>query len=412
MAPSGDPADETTSTPSDLLAACAAAKAEGNAAFGGGDLRLAADRYDAALRLWQELVESSVSPQTLEVGQLVRYDARNFFGVVMSSFPLFDEYFLKDLGSDKAIWVGDAGGDLRRFAKRELRAVTREALDLRLAVVQNLAAVHLKQQEWEQAVRWADAALVIEGKAAKALLRKGAALLRLDKPGPASDVLATAAGVVPNDLEVRRLLREAEAKRSPTWVCVTGCCGPWGIVCGGPVVSGANPMAVAPAERPALEEQDGAPPACDSATERPAAEAQSSVPPAGEDTRVDIKGGVAATGTSESSTTASPRSSTHQDAPESGATDESTAPRQARSKEGAQPTDRGERAEASLDSAAPQRGYPPGDLGAAGDEALHEAKDGSGAMATFIFMTAFVCAAAVATALLLGRESLEASSSA
>jgi len=149
--------------------------------------------------------------------------------------------------------VGDPGGNLRRFARKELLAVTREDLDFRLAVLQNLAAVCLRQEKFDQAVHWADQALCIQGRAPKALMRKGSALLRLNQPGPASDVLATAAEEVPNDAEVRRLLREAEKTRSPMWVCATGCCGPWGIVCGGAVAQ-AMPEVVAPASRKPLDE--------------------------------------------------------------------------------------------------------------------------------------------------------------
>jgi len=216
--------------------ACTAAKLAGNNAFATGDLELAAEHYVRALALWQEALDVPTAPQQLAVGQLVQYDTRCFFGVVMSAFTMFDEYFLKDLGSDQAIWVGTPGGNLRRFDRKDLRPVSRGLLDLRLAVVQNLANVRLKQNNLTEAVRWADAALVIEGRSPKALMRKGAALLRLNRPGPASDVLATALEVVPGDIEAKRLLKEAEARRSPTWICATGCCGPWGIVCGGPVV--------------------------------------------------------------------------------------------------------------------------------------------------------------------------------
>jgi len=142
---------------------------------------------------------------------------------------------VKDLGSDKAVWVGDPGGNLRRFTRKEVTAVSREMVDFRLAVCQNLAAVCLRLEKFETCARWADCALCISGRAPKALMRKGAALLSLNLPGPASDVLATAEEEVPHDTEVRRLLRRAEKMRSPMWVCATGCCGPWGIVCGGPV---------------------------------------------------------------------------------------------------------------------------------------------------------------------------------
>eukprot|EP00913_Durusdinium_trenchii_P031908 g29884.t1 len=89
----------------------------------------------------------------------------------------------------------------------------------------------------------------MDGKAPKALMRLGLGLLRTGKPGPASDWLAAAQKAMPKDSEVRRLLREAEMKRSPTWVCANGCCGPWGIVCGGPSV---DTMAERVGWRPAL----------------------------------------------------------------------------------------------------------------------------------------------------------------
>eukprot|EP00929_Paragymnodinium_shiwhaense_P074365 TRINITY_DN38049_c0_g2_i1.p1 TRINITY_DN38049_c0_g2~~TRINITY_DN38049_c0_g2_i1.p1 ORF type:complete len:398 (+),score=70.79 TRINITY_DN38049_c0_g2_i1:67-1260(+) len=247
----GDAAASEAKATCSILEACNAAKAEGNAAFQKAELDAATEHYTKALSLWEQAAQATEQPTSMQEGQLVRYDKRNFFGVVMSTYPMFNEYFLKDLGSDKAIWAGDAGGVLRRFAREEISAVTREALDLRQALAQNLAAVYLKRENWLECVKWCDAALVIEGKAPKALLRKGAALLNLNKPGPASDVLATCMDITPKDAECRRLLREAEARRSPTWVCAKGCCGPWGIVCGGPVVtSGANSIAVPPSEKP------------------------------------------------------------------------------------------------------------------------------------------------------------------
>jgi len=233
----------------DAESQCLAAKGLGNEAFNAGELDSATEHYETALRHWEEAMKVLPEPKLLEVGQHVRYDLRNFFGVVMSAFPLFDEYFLKDLGSDQAIWVGEPGGDLQRFARKELKAAPRPLIDLRFTIVQNLAAVKLKQEHFNEAVRWADAALVIDGRAPKALMRKGSALLRLNRPGPASDVLATAAEAEPKNGELRRLLREAEARRSPTWVCAAGCCGPWGIVCGGPVVSSMLPQVVAPATK-------------------------------------------------------------------------------------------------------------------------------------------------------------------
>jgi len=252
------PLVESSQEGHDVMAAGAAARKAGNTAFNAGDMDTAASHYSEALTCWKGALSAEAQTTALEVGQLVQYCDKGYFGEVMSCFPLFDEYFLKDMGSDQAIWVGDPGRDLRRFSRKELVAVTRELMDFRLAVLQNLAAVCNRQGKWEQAVKWADQALCIQGRAPKALMRKGSALLRLNLPGPASDVLATAAEEVPTDVEVRRLLREAEQRRSPTWICATGCCGPWGIVCGGPI-SQTVPEVVAPAAKKQLEHfRDGA----------------------------------------------------------------------------------------------------------------------------------------------------------
>jgi len=262
MAPSKSGGAKDGAAEAEVDAACARARSAGNSAYTAGDLEGAMGHYVQAMACWERTVRAEDRAQSLEVGQLVQYSSKGFFGEVMSCFPLFDEYFLKDMGSDKAIWAGDIGRDLRRFSRKELVPVPRAMVDFKLAVLQNLAAVCLRQDQWEQSIKWADQALCIHGKAPKALMRKGAALLRLDQPGPASDVLATCAEEVPQDVEVRRLLREAEKKRSPMWVCATGCCGPWGIVCGG-AISQVNAEVVAPA-RPkaaALIEEDGTSPA-------------------------------------------------------------------------------------------------------------------------------------------------------
>eukprot|EP00930_Biecheleria_cincta_P010328 TRINITY_DN112382_c0_g1_i1.p1 TRINITY_DN112382_c0_g1~~TRINITY_DN112382_c0_g1_i1.p1 ORF type:complete len:347 (-),score=67.89 TRINITY_DN112382_c0_g1_i1:90-1130(-) len=239
----------------ELCAACADAKAKGNAAYAQGDLEAALKHYEEALVHWEAAL--APPPPSHEVNTRVRY-SKHGFGMVMSVFPMFDEYFLKDLGTDSAIWAGEPGGQLKRYEAKELRPVSDELWELRFTITQNLAAVCLKRNEYSDAVEWADAALSMDGKAPKALMRLGAALLRLGKPGPASDRLAEAAKAMPKDVELRKLLREAEQKRSPTWVCASGCCGPWGIVCGGPV-SEAMPEVVKPrvrteAERKALDE--------------------------------------------------------------------------------------------------------------------------------------------------------------
>ncbi|CAK9038783.1 unnamed protein product [Durusdinium trenchii] len=93
------------------LSACAACKAEGNTAYANGDLETAREHYAAALEHWEAALRPA--PSAHEIGARVRY-SRHGFGVVMSAFTMFDEYFLKDLGNDQAIWAGEPGGELKR----------------------------------------------------------------------------------------------------------------------------------------------------------------------------------------------------------------------------------------------------------------------------------------------------------
>jgi tetratricopeptide (TPR) repeat protein len=208
--------------------ACAAAKAEGNSAYGAGELEKASQCYMQALEHFTKALAALPKPTTLDRGNVVQYNGKGF-GRVESAFLIMDEYFLKDLGTDQAIWVGEAGGDLRRFARSDLQLVPQELFDLRLACVQNLAAVKLKQEEFELAIKWADEALAMAFRSPKALMRKGAALLNKGEAGPASDALMLAVQVAPKDSEAKKLLRQAEKTRDPGWVCASGCCGPWGI---------------------------------------------------------------------------------------------------------------------------------------------------------------------------------------
>lgn len=270
------------------LASCAEDKAQGNAAYAAGDLELAARLYIAAIDSWEQALLAMSQPKTFEVGNRVRYSSLDF-GRVMSAFTVFDEYFLKDFGTDQAIWVGEPGGDLRRFSARALTLVPDELWDLRFALAQNLAAVCLKRGDYREAVRWADAALAMDGKAPKALMRLGAALLRLGQPGPASDRLAAAAKLLPGDGEVKALLREAELKRSPTWVCVSGCCGPWGIVCGGAIVS-TMPVVVPPAKKLTVEDSRTGSDAATESHELPGKQhGDARAQPPGDDTKQAVK---------------------------------------------------------------------------------------------------------------------------
>lgn len=232
----------------DEAAACTDAKAEGNAAFAAGDLEKAAACYAEGLESWERLLASTPRPSALKVGDRVRYNRTGGkrFGMVMSAFPVMDEYFLKDLGTDEAIWQGEPGGQLKRFELADLQLVPEDVANLWLACTQNLSAVYLKQGELREAVTWADAALAANGKASKALLRKAAALLKMgpeqeNSAALACEVLTAAKEADPKNREILKLMREAEIKRGGNWVCIMGCCGPWGIVCGGPVALEAVP---------------------------------------------------------------------------------------------------------------------------------------------------------------------------
>eukprot|EP00913_Durusdinium_trenchii_P031907 g29883.t1 len=87
---------ETMATPCEeeaSLSACAACKAEGNTAYANGDLETAREHYAAALEHWEAALRPA--PSAHEIGARVRY-SRHGFGVVMSAFTMFDEYFLKE----------------------------------------------------------------------------------------------------------------------------------------------------------------------------------------------------------------------------------------------------------------------------------------------------------------------------
>mmetsp|Transcript_436 Transcript_436/g.575 ORF Transcript_436/g.575 Transcript_436/m.575 type:complete len:260 (-) Transcript_436:102-881(-) len=221
--PEEEPAAETPEkSPKE---ASLASKADGNRAFGAGQLEVAKQCYTEALKHWAAAVQENRSKDVLPEGAYVSY-GKEKYGKVMSVFPLMKEYFIKDLENDQPVWAGgQVGISLERFGHMELQPIETELFDLRFAVTQNLAAVHLKLEEYAEAVRWANAALNMNGKAPKALMRKGAALLRTARPAAAIEVLSVAAEALPSDKEVQRLLAEATkaAPESAQWVCAAGC---------------------------------------------------------------------------------------------------------------------------------------------------------------------------------------------
>ena len=195
------------------------AKSAGNAAYASGDLETAATRYMQALQLWENALPTA--PRVLAKGTFVRY-RKERFGVVSNVFPVMEEYFLKDRETNQPVWVlGQVGVALERFSRDDLQVVTQELIDVRLACAQNLAAVHLKWEDYAGAVRWANAALALDGRSTKAILRKGSALLRSGRAVAALQTLNTAENLL--DKEIKTLIREVARRNKRVSSLSTTC---------------------------------------------------------------------------------------------------------------------------------------------------------------------------------------------
>lgn len=109
------------------------------------------------------------------------------------------------------------------FKRQALTAIPEELFDLRLACLQNLTLVSLKfakaskgTSDFEATIERANAALEMDGHAAKALMRKGTAQLGLGKISEAAQVLTLAAqktkGKDPEVMRLLELILEAKGK--------------------------------------------------------------------------------------------------------------------------------------------------------------------------------------------------------
>ncbi|CAK0809576.1 unnamed protein product [Prorocentrum cordatum] len=205
------------------LAEAAEAKEAGNAALRSADLPLAVERYEEAIAACDRALaalegQRRTEPKELANDDLVYYEhqGREGFGIVDMAHPHFGDYVVKDLGTADIVKVkaGKYEEVSRRFRRRELVAVPRELFDTRLACLNNLTLVSLKlakstlrDEDFVATVKRADDALAMDGRAAKALMRKGASLLVLKQVKEAVQALTLASHVTRGkDSEVERLL--------------------------------------------------------------------------------------------------------------------------------------------------------------------------------------------------------------
>jgi len=197
-------------------AAMAKSKVAGNEALKSADLPLAIECYEEAIRLFEPALALVPQPKLLRDNDLVRYH-ENKFGKVDTARHAFDEYWVMDLGTRELVkfQTGMHTEVEKSFKRKELVSVPQDLLDLRLACLQNLTLVSLKFAraskkacDFEETARRAEAALAMDGCSAKALLRKGYALLELECIEAAGHVLARAYQVtLGKDQEVIELLR-------------------------------------------------------------------------------------------------------------------------------------------------------------------------------------------------------------
>merc|ERR1740121_90550 len=120
--------------------------------------------------------------------------------MIETAYPRFEDYVIMDKASQDIVKHKGGRHDFdmvsKRFTREELQEVPQELFDLRLGVLQNIALVQLKiargskrEADFVEAVHRADAALDMEAKSTKALMRKGQALVALKEWAGASKVL-------------------------------------------------------------------------------------------------------------------------------------------------------------------------------------------------------------------------------
>mmetsp|Transcript_62823 Transcript_62823/g.182257 ORF Transcript_62823/g.182257 Transcript_62823/m.182257 type:complete len:456 (-) Transcript_62823:213-1580(-) len=216
--PGGDATAEAPAAAAESKAAEAmAAKAAGNEALKSADLPQALEHYKKAISLCDAAMQDAEQPKLLNNNDYVLY-ADGKFAMIDTAYPQFEDYVLMDLGTRDLVKhkVGRHDFDVvsKRFLRKEIHAVPRDLFDLRLACLQNIALATLKlargtkrPSDYEEAVSRADDALAMDGRSAKALMRKGQALVELKDWRQASAVLMAAAQETKGkDPEVQRLL--------------------------------------------------------------------------------------------------------------------------------------------------------------------------------------------------------------
>eukprot|EP00421_Protoceratium_reticulatum_P002020 CAMPEP_0168368050 /NCGR_PEP_ID=MMETSP0228-20121227/6052_1 /TAXON_ID=133427 /ORGANISM="Protoceratium reticulatum, Strain CCCM 535 (=CCMP 1889)" /LENGTH=455 /DNA_ID=CAMNT_0008380887 /DNA_START=173 /DNA_END=1539 /DNA_ORIENTATION=- len=215
MASDGFCEEDTSTHYAEAVDAVAAAKEAGNAALKSADLPLAIEQYEGAVKLFEDALAAYPQAKVLRNNDIVRYgDGR--FGTIETAYPHFGDYVLEDLSTRSLVKakVGKYEEVSTRFLRRDLESVPPALFELRLACLQNLALVSLKlaraslrESDFEETVRRADAALAMDGRSPKALMRKGAALIELKTFDGAYRALAIAAQETRGrDAEVNRLL--------------------------------------------------------------------------------------------------------------------------------------------------------------------------------------------------------------
>lgn len=204
------------------LAAVSELKEAGNDALKAKDLPTAIEKYDAALVQWDEAMSQVPQTHALNQNDLVRF-APHGFGVIETADPVFKDYALTSMCNAEMIKhkVSKYEEVVTKFKRKEIQCVPQELYELRLALLQNRALVALKlaraskaPEDWKETVMRADMALAMSGTAAKALMRKGEALVELDQVEYAAKVLVQAHQECGGrDEEVVKLLQVVMAKK-------------------------------------------------------------------------------------------------------------------------------------------------------------------------------------------------------
>jgi len=177
----------------------------------------AMERYEEALGHYEIAVASVLQPDKLQNNDIVQY-GDDLFAKVDTAFPQFGDYLLADCRTGEIVQqkVGKYDEVQRRFKRKEIQIVPSELFDLRLACLNNLTLVALKiakgsqrQCDFEETLARADAALAMDGKSAKALMRMGTAFIETKRMDHAAQVLTLAAQETRGkDAEVNRLLEQ------------------------------------------------------------------------------------------------------------------------------------------------------------------------------------------------------------